>query len=66
MTDLTAEYEDAYELSDMFDTYCYEHGVSMTQYWTWLAEHWSTDEFGDVIADEGITTLQGCIDFFCK
>jgi hypothetical protein len=64
-TELNKVYDDAYELSDVFDDYCAEHDIAMTDFWTGMCEHWNIDEFGDEIAARGITTIQECINYFC-
>ena len=64
-TALTEVYDDPYALSDDFDTYCAEHDIAMTDYWSGMAEHWSIDEFGDEIEQMGLTTIQECINYFC-
>jgi hypothetical protein len=64
-TVLTEVYDDATDLSNAFDEYCYENGVSMSNYWEDMAENWSVDEFGDHMADMDINTIQECIDYFC-
>jgi hypothetical protein len=63
--ELAKVYDDAWELSEAFEDYCFNNLVKMSKYWEGMAENWNSDEFGDYIDDRGFETIAECIGHFC-